>query len=351
MTLAALITFLIAQAFPIVELDANGITSQTTLIGAIVALWSENMQVVAVLVFCSTILFPLTELLALLYVLVPLRAGYVPAGFNLVLRAIQLVRPWGMIEVFMLGILVTLVKMVSLARVIPEAALFAFGALTLMIAVVVSFDPGALWDIAERARRGSAPCASGPSVSVARQKRERRRFRQETRAMNEPEAAASRHAPDCISPPRRAKDSCRVIRAAACSRVRTRSSSNDARAATPRCTGAIRTASRARGRYSSPPRSSTFRRTCIRCMHTSSIVGSEDDTIMSGVALFWNDGDYPLAMVIFIASILVPMLKLGTLAFLTRQRADALGAGVRASARRCFASSSASAAGRCSTSS
>jgi paraquat-inducible protein A len=52
-------------------------------------------------------------------------------------------------------------------------------------------------------------------------------------------------------------------------------------------------------------------------VHTSSIVGSEDDTIMSGVALFWNDGDYPLAMVIFIASILVPMLKLGTLAFLT----------------------------------
>jgi paraquat-inducible protein A len=52
-------------------------------------------------------------------------------------------------------------------------------------------------------------------------------------------------------------------------------------------------------------------------MHTSSILGSEEDTIMSGVALFWNDGDYPLAAVIFIASILVPMLKLFTLAFLT----------------------------------
>ncbi|BAN22117.1 paraquat-inducible protein A [Caballeronia insecticola] len=51
-------------------------------------------------------------------------------------------------------------------------------------------------------------------------------------------------------------------------------------------------------------------------MHTSSILGSEDDTILSGVALFWNDGDYPLAAVIFIASILVPMLKLVTLGFL-----------------------------------
>src|SRR6202011_5388481 len=74
-TLAALITFLIAQAFPIVELETNGISSQTTLIGAIVALWGENMEVIAVMVFCATVLFPLTELIAMLYLLVPLRAG------------------------------------------------------------------------------------------------------------------------------------------------------------------------------------------------------------------------------------------------------------------------------------
>ncbi|WJF89809.1 paraquat-inducible protein A [Paraburkholderia bonniea] len=149
MTLAALITFLIAQAFPIVELETNGIRSQASLFGALVALWDEEMQIVAVMVFCSTVLFPLTELVALLYVLIPLRAGYIPPGFNEVLRAIQFVRPWGMIEVFMLGVLVTMVKMVSLARVIPEAALFAFGALTLMFAVVVTFDPRTLWDLAD----------------------------------------------------------------------------------------------------------------------------------------------------------------------------------------------------------
>jgi paraquat-inducible protein A len=43
-----------------------------------------------------------------------------------------------------------LVKMVSIARVIPEAALFAFGALTLLFAVILTFDPRALWEIAER---------------------------------------------------------------------------------------------------------------------------------------------------------------------------------------------------------
>ncbi len=162
LAIAALITFLIAQGFPIVELELNGITSQTTLMGALVALWSEDMQIVAVVVFCSTILFPLVELLALVYVLLPIRAGLVPPGFNYVLRAIQYVRPWGMIEVLMLGILVTIVKMTSLARVIPEAALFAFGGLTMMLAVVVLFDPRVLWDIADRLKASQ----SGPAAAA-----------------------------------------------------------------------------------------------------------------------------------------------------------------------------------------
>ncbi|KWC90557.1 paraquat-inducible protein A [Burkholderia cepacia] len=152
LTLAALITFVIAQGFPILEMNVNGMHVQTTLLGAVRALWDQGMGIVAVMVCCATLLFPLTEMAALLYVMLPLRAGRIPRGFGTVLRAIGLVRPWGMIEVFMLGILVTIVKMVSLAQVVPEAALFAFAALTLMLTVVVMFDPRALWDLADELR-------------------------------------------------------------------------------------------------------------------------------------------------------------------------------------------------------
>ncbi|KVL22086.1 paraquat-inducible protein A [Burkholderia cepacia] len=51
-------------------------------------------------------------------------------------------------------------------------------------------------------------------------------------------------------------------------------------------------------------------------MRTSSIVGSQSDTIMSGVVYFWVSGDWPLAVVVFVASILVPMLKLCVLLIL-----------------------------------
>lgn len=52
-------------------------------------------------------------------------------------------------------------------------------------------------------------------------------------------------------------------------------------------------------------------------MHTSSLVGSDDNTIMSGVVYFWTSGEWPLAVIVFVASIVVPMLKLSVLTLLT----------------------------------
>ena len=51
-------------------------------------------------------------------------------------------------------------------------------------------------------------------------------------------------------------------------------------------------------------------------MRTASIVGSQENTIMSGVIYFLVSGDWPLAVVVFVASILVPMFKLGVLTIL-----------------------------------
>lgn len=52
-------------------------------------------------------------------------------------------------------------------------------------------------------------------------------------------------------------------------------------------------------------------------METSSLFGAEKDTILSGIVYFWTSGSQGLAALIFFASILVPMLKLGILSALT----------------------------------
>ena len=51
-------------------------------------------------------------------------------------------------------------------------------------------------------------------------------------------------------------------------------------------------------------------------METRSLFGPQQDTIMSGVAYMWSSGSWVLASVVFIASILVPLLKMLSLTVL-----------------------------------
>ncbi|MBB6254572.1 paraquat-inducible protein A [Nitrospirillum iridis] len=51
-------------------------------------------------------------------------------------------------------------------------------------------------------------------------------------------------------------------------------------------------------------------------METVTLFGTQDDTILSGIAYFWTSGSPELAILIFSVSILVPLLKLATLSAL-----------------------------------
>jgi len=51
-------------------------------------------------------------------------------------------------------------------------------------------------------------------------------------------------------------------------------------------------------------------------METEQFPTYRTDTIMSGVAFLWTEGSWSLAAVVFTASVLVPMLKLGALGLL-----------------------------------
>jgi paraquat-inducible protein A len=146
LTVGAVVLFAVANIFPIVGLALEGQVIQTTLFHTVRTLWDEDMKSVAALVFLTTIAVPALELLAIAYLLLPLRLGRVPPYFAQVFRMLQSVRPWGMVEVFMLGVLVSLVKLAHLAGVVAGVALWSFAALMLVMAAITSvFDARALW--------------------------------------------------------------------------------------------------------------------------------------------------------------------------------------------------------------
>jgi paraquat-inducible protein A len=149
--LAAAACFVIANAFPLVALEVAGQQTSATLAGAARSLHQQGWTPVAALVVGTTIVAPGLGLAAMLYLLLPMRFGRLAPGFVPLARLVQAVTPWGMLEVFMLGIIVALVKLAHVASISPGIGLWAYAALMFaFIAAAASYDGHRLWAQADR---------------------------------------------------------------------------------------------------------------------------------------------------------------------------------------------------------
>jgi paraquat-inducible protein A len=282
LTVTAFIVFILANAYPIIGLQIQSTRNDTSLLSAVHTLWSQGMEIVAGLVCFTTFLVPLVQLGVMIHILLALKLGRTPAGFNVIMRVLQHFNPWGMVEVFIIGVIVALVKLTHYGSLIPGIALWSLGVLTLLLAAAASsFN---LHDIWERVHpwprhQGETPSAAAGSLL-----------------------------------------SCHV-----CGLV-TQGAPHGEEAACPRCAAPLHFR-----KPDSIARSWAFLSAAyilyipanvLPIMQASSFLGSQDDTIMSGIIYLWHSGSWDLALVVFIASILVPLLKLIalTLLLITVQR-------------------------------
>jgi paraquat-inducible protein A len=150
LTIAGLTLFVLANAFPLMSMKIQSQVQQATLLTGIQELYAEGMWMISLLVLLTTIVVPLTQLLGFLYVVLPLKFNRRPLMLVPVFRFIQGLAPWSMMEVFMLGILVSVVKLAGMAKIVPGISLFAFLALIFVLAATAaSLDPHLIWDQVE----------------------------------------------------------------------------------------------------------------------------------------------------------------------------------------------------------
>lgn len=143
---AALILLLLANSFPFLILEIQGRTKFTTIFSASRALYQAGMGELAVVVFITSIVAPTLLIASSLYVLLTVRFGLWLPGSRLALSWISHLQPWGMLDVFMLGVLVAFVKLGGMATMHMGVSLFAYGGLIVMSAAAsASFEPGYLW--------------------------------------------------------------------------------------------------------------------------------------------------------------------------------------------------------------
>jgi paraquat-inducible protein A len=142
---ASLLLIVIGNSAPIVTLDFRGVISEATLPQAIEATWMAGQPLIAVLTAATALVFPLMLTVLRLYLLGSLVRGIVPRGFVPAMHMLAFVTRWGMVEVFLMGTLVAVVRSASLTSATPGIGLFAYGAVTLLITAITAAGTHNLW--------------------------------------------------------------------------------------------------------------------------------------------------------------------------------------------------------------
>lgn len=144
---AGLILYVIANTHPFLGFKIGEQVRETNLATGIYQLYQQDMQAMATLVLLTVVVVPAIHLFCMLYILLPLCRNRVPRHLARVLRLVMSLKPWGMMEVFLMGILVSIVKLVKMATIIPGVALYAFLALIFVLAAMtVTLDEHLIWE-------------------------------------------------------------------------------------------------------------------------------------------------------------------------------------------------------------
>jgi paraquat-inducible protein A len=274
--LAALVLFLVANSLPILSMSIGGQHNASTILDSAKALYDDAMWPLAVAVALAGVLLPLAKIMGMLIILVPMQVGWRPRWIVGGFRWVERLRPWSMMEVYLLGIIVAYVKLQDLATVHVGIALPAFiGTIILLAAADARFEPHAIW-------RRLAPQA-GPEILEPR--------------------------PGTV-----------LLACEQCDQVVRTDTAHLHGLACPRCDAALH-----RRKPNSLNRSWALALTAailyipanvLPVMTVTSFGKGAPDTIVSGVIELLHAGMWPIALLVFFASITVPVLKLIGLTYL-----------------------------------
>lgn len=264
MALTGLVLFVVAAREPFMQLRLGGRDSLADLATGPTELNATGAWPLAVVVLATTIGAPLVKLLATIYVLLMMRLRQPPMHLRRVFRWVEWLSPWSMVEVFLLGAFVAYTKLVDMAQVEVGAALYALGGLMLAMAATDTFlDDAAVWDRLAPAQ----PPTPGPGVLVG---------------------CECCHQVSRLPPAGRLR--CSRCGAALHHRL-------------PGSLGHSRALLIAAAVLYLPAN-------LLPVMNLVSFGHGESDTIISGVIALAAGGMWPLAALVFFASIMVPVLKL-----------------------------------------
>ncbi|MGP1390861.1 MAG: PqiA/YebS family transporter subunit [Vibrio diabolicus] len=282
---ACLIMLVLSISFPFMSFSVQGLSQEITLLHAAKMLAEFQNVLLGVLLLATVVVLPAIYVGLILFLhLEALKARkHTPSKkqqrmAKVLCRLLFRVEPWLMVDVFLIGVLVSLIKIASLADIGMGTSFWAFCVYTVLVVKCISMvDKSWLWG-------HFIPAIVLPDVNEGDTHHNHNHIGCHTcHQLNPIEAKKHQYCIRCKSP------------------IHKYNPANNLQKAWALLFASVI--------FYIPAN-------LYPMMYTVSLGHSEGSTIMEGVILLWHLGSYPIAMVIFFASVFIPMAKMLALAWL-----------------------------------
>jgi len=151
-SITGLIFFTMANMFPFLSFEAQGQGQVMTLMQSCIDLYRYGETILALFIFIFIILAPALLLFLFIWILAPLVfKGEFGQDSIWLSRLIFHITPWSMAEVFLIGILVSMVKIAALATVTFGISFWAYIGFVLCLTVArANLDMHQFWETLEK---------------------------------------------------------------------------------------------------------------------------------------------------------------------------------------------------------
>jgi paraquat-inducible protein A len=147
--LAAGALYIPSHILPVLITEELGVVTHNTIVGGMISFWRSGAYPIALVIFAASILIPFLKIAALTWLCMA-ATGRVHPSPELLVRVYwitELLGRWSMIDIFVVGILVSMLQLGNYMSVLPGPGALAFaGVVVLTMLAAMRFEPRLLWD-------------------------------------------------------------------------------------------------------------------------------------------------------------------------------------------------------------
>jgi paraquat-inducible protein A len=159
LVIAALIFYIPANMLPVTVTTYLGSSQSDTILSGVLYFMRTGSWGIALIIFVASIVVPIAKLIVLSGLLISVQGRWAwrPEDRTRLYRITELVGRWSMLDVFVVAVLVSLVRMGYLTTIEAGVGVVYFAAVVIVTMIAAeTFDPRLIWDALEREDESTA---------------------------------------------------------------------------------------------------------------------------------------------------------------------------------------------------